>query len=492
MRSKIPHSTQDNSPAILIAGASGYVGGNLVPALLKEDYSVRCMARTMEKLQERNWAEAEIISGDVMDESSLYPALQGIDIAYYLVHSMGGDGDFETHDVTAAQNFARVAAAQGVNRIIYLGGLGNPDQELSPHLASRQKVGEILAGTGIPVTELRASIIIGSGSASFEIIRDLVKKLPVMVTPRWVDSQCEPIAIDNVVHYLKEVILVSETTGKILDIGGGEVLTYAEMMRQVGEVLGSPFAMFKVPVLTPRLSAYWLNLVTAVPMSIAYPLIEGLRNDTVCYDYRIREWIPQDLIPFSESVRKATASDEYPLHVRWTDASNPAIRYEQPRESMPLQDIRMRSVSASPEILQGMINRIGGKTGWYSSDWAWQIRGAFDRLIGGVGMRRGRRHPSDIRVGDAIDFWRVIQYDPEGLLRLQAEMKLPGRAWLTFEVRGTSGEKSMLRQTASFEPRGLGGYLYWYLLYPLHTLIFSRMATNISRRAEHAENSSSG
>ncbi|MEJ2635235.1 MAG: SDR family oxidoreductase [Calditrichia bacterium] len=473
---------------ILVAGASGYVGGRLVPRLIEKGYPVRCLARTPEKLAARNWEGVEVVQGDVFDPASLAAALEGMDIAYYLIHSMSGKGDFEAMDMQAAGNFGTAAAEAGIKRIIYLGGLAKDSDELSAHLRSRQEVGRILAESDVAVTELRASIIIGSGSASFEIIRDLVHKLPVMITPRWVRSKCEPISIRNVIDYLIGCLEEPRTARQVLEIGGGEILTYADMMRQVAEVMGKSLRILSVPVLTPRLSAYWLNIVTSVPMSIAYPLIEGLRNDSVSGDRRIREWIPLDLLPFREAVRRAlTVEKEGEIESRWTEASGDANReYEAVGDRKVLRDLREIVTDASPEAVFRIIQRIGGETGWYYADWTWKLRGVADRLIGGVGMRRGRRHPRDLRLGDAVDFWRVDKFIPSRLLRLKAEMKLPGLALLEFQVYRNEQDKTVYRQEAIFYPINLWGTLYWYGMLPAHFFIFRNIADRIVRHAEIA------
>lgn len=469
---------------ILVAGASGYVGSRLVPRLLEKSFEVRCLARNPEKLKSRSWKGVEIVKGDVLKIDTLLPALRGIDTAYYLVHAMGNAENFSEKDALSARNFSRAAAEAGVQRIIYLGGLGDEEQNLSEHLQSRQEVGAILGETGISVTELRASIIIGSGSASFEIIRDLVKKLPLMITPRWVNSLCQPIAIRDVLNYLVGVLEEPRTTGEVYDIGGREVLPYAEMMRQVAEIMGKKLYIFNVPVLTPRLSAYWLNLVTSVPMNIAFPLVEGLRNDTVCRDNRIRKLLPIPLTPFKEAIAHAlNIEKQYGVESRWTEAStyetaeSPANRYRL------LKDVQVVHTEIALEKVFRSLQKIGGKTGWYYADRAWKLRGIFDRMIGGVGMRRGRRHPVDLRVGDTLDFWRVEEFQPGEYLKLRAEMKVPGVAWLEFQV-GSEGGKTVLTQTASFKPANWFGVAYWYAMTPFHFFIFRNMAGKIINAAE--------
>jgi len=473
---------------IAVLGASGYVGGRLVPKLIAEGHSVRCLARNPEKLSSRDWPSAEIVYGDVLDAESLAPALQNIDVLYYLVHSMQGKADFKNLDIRAAQNCGMAARAAGVKRIIYLGALAKESPHLSSHLQSRQEVGNILRKAGIELTELRASIIIGSGSASFEIIRDLVKKLPVMITPRWVKSLCEPISIDNVLQYLLACLEEPRTVNQILEIGGGEVLSYGQMMKAVAEVMGKRLLMIPVPVLTPRLSGYWLNIVTTVPMSIAHPLVEGLRNDSVTTDQRIRQWIDIPLLPFKEAVGKALREDQQGLLAsRWTEAGNSRPTGEKPIEQKILQDYRMIESEIPADKIFHSIQTVGGDNGWYYANWLWKLRGILDRMIGGVGLRRGRRHPVDIRVGDAIDFWRVEKYEAGRLLRLKAEMKLPGDAWLELKVRSVSTKNSLFEQTATFLPGNWLGYLYWYAILPLHLLVFRNMAKQIVKNAKNKD-----
>lgn len=470
---------------ILVTGASGYVGGRLVPELVKRGYQVRCMARNPEVLKARNWSNLEIVQGDVLRPATLSAALKNIDTAYYLIHSMGDKSNFEVTDTLAAENFGKTAKKAGVSRIIYLGGLAKSSDKLSPHLESRQNVGKVLRKSGIRLTELRASIIIGSGSASFEIIRDLVKKLPIMITPRWVRSYCEPIAIKNVIEYLIKCLDSSETVGQILEIGGGEIFTYGQMMKIVAELMGKKIIMIPIPLLTPRLSAYWLNIVTSVPMSIAHPLVEGLRNDSICIDRRIQEWIKLDLLPFKVAVQMALEDDKKGyLESRWTEASNLPSTFDSTEvKEEVFHNTQIIYTDVSRESLFQVIQNLGSETGWYYANWLWKLRGLLDRMIGGVGMRRGRRHPTDIRIGDPIDFWRVEDYQIGKILKLRAEMKLPGQAWLEFEVKEAEHNSMRFKQTATFLPANWFGKLYWYLTIPFHYFIFKKMAKNVVKAA---------
>lgn len=469
---------------ILVTGATGYIGGRLAPRLVAQGYTVRALARDPRRLGSLAAAGVACVAGDVLRPESLAPALAGVDVAYYLIHSMEAGPDFAARDREAAANFAAACAAAGVRRIIYLGGLGRPGPALSKHLASRQEVGDVLRAGPVPVTELRAAIIVGAGSASFEIIRDLAQTLPVMICPRWVRSRCEPIALDQVLAYLIGALREPRTIGEVLEIGGGEVLTYEEMMRLCAFALGKRIRVLVVPVLTPRLSAYWLNLVTSVPMHIAHPLVEGLRNDVVTTDQRIREWIPVPAVTFREAVARALAEEHAgPLATRWTGATalpGTAASWT----GTVVGDEQRRATTVTPAALFATVERIGGATGWYYGDWLWRLRGLLDRLLGGVGMRRGRRDPVAIALGDPIDFWRVEEFVPGRLLRLRAEMKVPGAATLEFAVEGQAGVGAILAQRAHFRPRGVLGRVYWSMLRPLHSLVFRGMADGIVRAAE--------
>ncbi len=467
---------------ILVTGATGYIGSRLVPELEALGHQVRCLARDPKKLESRGLRNVEIVKGDVLEPATLLTALAGMQAAYYLVHSMNGSGGgFAEKDRIAARNFAQAAADCGVSRIFYLGGLGD-GTGLSEHLRSRQESGEILRQGSVPVTELRAAIIVGSGSASFEIIRDLARKLPFMICPRWVSSRCEPIAIRDVLAYLTGVLDEPRTTGRVLEIGGGEIHTYKDLMKICAEVMGRRVWILTVPFLTPRLSAYWLNLVTAVPMSIAYPLVEGLRNDVVCKDHTIRALIPRDLLPYREAVSRSLAREQQAVvPSRWTEASTEAAAEPWNEQACLLSDRRVIETSLSEEELFSRVRRIGGETGWYYANVLWHVRGAMDRIAGGVGMRRGRRDPVALRVGDAVDFWRVERFEDGRLLGLRAEMKVPGQARLTFKVSPRPGGGSTLTQLAEFHPSGLLGRAYWYALVPIHALVFEGMARGIAK-----------
>ncbi len=473
---------------ILIVGASGYVGGRLVALLAAEGHQLRLASRDPRGLAER-FPETEVVRVDLLDPATLPAALEGIDTAYYLAHSMaGGEKGFELRDLRAARWFGRAAREAGVRHIVYLGGLGDPTKGLSSHLASRQETGAELAAHGVPVTEFRAAVIIGSGSASFELLRSLVEHLPVMVTPRWVRTLCQPIAIRDVLDYLKGAAGHPERAG-VVEIGGPDVLSYAEMMHTYARLRGMRRLMVPVPVLTPRLSSYWCNLVTPVPASIARPLIEGLRNEVVVQDPEPALAFGVRTTPFEVAVRRAIdRTDRHAVETTWFDSmglpGRPDLARDENREGM-IVDRQRRVARATPEQAFAEVERLGGHAGWPSGNALWRVRGLLDRLVGGPGMRLGRRDPQRVRVGDAVDFWRVEEVRPGELLRLRAEMKVPGRAWLQYETVEAPGGCRIV-QTAFFEPRGLSGRLYWYLLLPVHLAIFRNSVRELARRAEVA------
>ncbi len=479
---------------ILVTGATGYIGGRLVPRLLEMGYRVRCLARDPARLEGRAWHRAvEIVTGDVLERGSLAPAMEGVHVAYYLVHSLGAGTDFHARDLAAATNFSEAARAAGVERIIYLGGLADASPALSEHLRSRQQSGDALRTGGVPVTEFRAGVIVGSSSLSFEMIRYLTERVPVMICPRWVYTRTQPIGIREVLEYLVAALAVPESTGRIIEIGGSEVITYGDMMMTYAAVRGLRRWMVPVPVLTPRLSSYWVNLVTPIPAVIARPLVEGMRNENIVRDPIARELFPQvHPVGYRASVERALerlqASE---VETAWSDALStshggvaPVILTNQ--DGMILEH-RQRIVAASPASIFKVFTSLGGRRGWFYMNWAWQLRGFADRIFGGVGLRRGRRDPDRLRVGDALDFWRVEAVEPGRLLRLRAEMKVPGRAWLQFEVVPRDDGQSLLSQTAFFAPKGLPGWLYWYALYPIHKVIFSGFIDQIARRARALE-----
>lgn len=478
---------------VCVTGATGYVGGRLVPLLLEQGWKVKALVRSPEKLAHRAWAQhpgLTIITGDFNDISSLIPALQECDAVFYLVHSLNpGVGGFAEADRTAASNMVRACEEARPKRIIYLSGLAPAGEHLSAHLGSRAEVARILMTGPVPVTVLRAAQILGSGSASFEIVRYLVDRLPVMITPRWVDSQCQPIAITNVLGYLAGCLDHPETAGNSYDIGGPDVLTYRDLFNMYAEEAGlRKRIIIGVPVLTPELSSRWLGLVTPVPLSLARPLVQGLRNRVVCGETRIREIIPQELLPCREAIRRALDRiRQHNVSTSWSDAGKMAppewlTRGDAPYAGGTLLDCAYAiDVEGSPETVWRPIERIGGDTGWYAYEFLWQVRGWMDSLAGGPGLRRGRRDPLTLRVGDALDFWRVLDVSPSKRLLLLAEMRLPGDALLEFRLISRSASTTELQMIAWFMPRGLAGLCYWWSLYPAHRVIFSGMLHSIAR-----------
>jgi uncharacterized protein YbjT (DUF2867 family) len=472
-------------PLILVTGATGYIGGRLVPKLLAQGRRVRCLARNPQRLADRDWVGVEIIQGDVSDAESLAPALAGVAQAYYLVHAMAdGRSDFRGRDRLQAQTFAQACAAAGVRRIIYLGALGDAAQHRSEHLISRQEVGAALASAGVPVLEFRAAVIVGSGSASFEMIRHLTERLPIMITPRWVNTRCQPIGVRDVLAYLLEALDHPEVQG-IFEIGGQDVLDYRHMMLEYARARGLHRLILPMKVPLPILSVFWVDLMTPIPMAMAVPLVEGLSTEVVVRDPRAREVFRVEPMPYREALLLALQRlDEDAVETTWASsmAGEPEGRTLGDHEGM-LMERHSRHVKAPPQVVFQAFCALGGENGWPAGNWLWQIRGFLDRALGGVGMRRGRRHPRDLRVGDPVDFWRVEALEPDRLLRLRSEMKLDGDAWLQFTVR-PEGSGARLDQTAFFEPLGLLGLLYWYGSLPVHLLVFPLMIRTLKRRAQ--------
>ncbi|MFF4170751.1 SDR family oxidoreductase [Streptomyces sp. NPDC001744] len=495
-----PGPTAGRAPALcLVTGAGGYIGGRLVPELLDAGHRVRCLARTPANLRDHPWADrVEIVRGDVTDAATLRPAFEGVEVAYYLVHSLGSGRDFEETDRRAARVFAEEARAAGVRRIVYLGGLTPrdvPEHALSPHLRSRAEVGRILLASGVPTTVLRAAVVIGSGSASFEMLRYLTERLPVMLTPSWVRTHVQPIAVRDVLRYLVGSASMPADVNRAFDIGGPDILTYRDMMIRYATVAGLPRRLIvSVPMLTPRLSSHWIGLVTPVPAALARPLAESLRYEVVCAEHDIAEYVPGPPgtpIPFDRALDLALRRvQEAGVTTRWSSASLPGA----PSDPLPTDpdwaggslytDERERTVEAAPDTLWKVIEGIGGENGWYSFPLAWAVRGWLDRLVGGVGLRRGRRDAQRLRVGDALDFWRVEEIERGSLLRLRAEMRLPGLAWLEMRSERDEEGRTRYRQRALFHPRGLAGQLYWWSVAPFHAVVFGGMARNIARTAE--------
>jgi len=471
---------------ILLTGASGYIGGRLLPSLEKQGYRVRCVARRPEILKRKAGPSTEVVAGDVLDRPSLDSALRGVAVAYYMVHSMSSTGSFEETDRQAARNFSEAAKAAGVRGIIYVGGLGGDDEKLSTHLRSRHEVGDILRRSGLPVLEFRASAVIGSGSASFELVRSLVERLPIMVTPKWVKGKAQPIAIDDLLDYLMGALRIPLSKYRMYEIGGVDQVSYADLMRVYGRQRGIEPLIIPVPVLTPWLSSLWLGLVTPLYARIGRAIIESIVHVTVVRDDAALTIFSVRPMGVEEAVRRALANEEtHFAATRWSDAlssSGKLPSWGGMRFGTRLVDSRTVNVEAPPEVVFKCIERIGGDTGWYAWNWLWQVRGFIDLLEGGVGMRRGRPSPTTLCVGDTVDSFRVEAIEPNRRLRLISEMHLFGRAWLEFEVTGT-GSSTTIRQTAIFDPVGLTGQTYWYSLYLPHELVFRGMLRGIAQAA---------
>lgn len=469
----------------LVFGASGYIGTNLVPRLQAEGWTVRAAARNPRVLDARPW-QVERVAADALQPETLPAALAGIDIAYYLVHSMASGDNFGALDLTAAENFARAASAAGVKRIVYLGGLVPPDAD-SEHLVSRKLTGDRLRDGTVPVTEIRAGIIVGPGSAAYEVIRDLVNYLPIMTTPRWVQSKSSPIALANLLEYLVRVATLPAAAGRVLDAGGPEYMSYESLMRQYGEVVGKRPRIIAVPVLTPSLSAYWLALVTTVPASVARALIGGLKHDIPAHDAELRALVPQPLLTFKQSVQAALEAERaHTVAARWTEG---VLMFRGGRHDYAFYAKRASGSSvarATPQAIWDVVTTLGGDVGYFYGGPLWVIRAWMDWLVGGPGLTKGRRHPTDLRLGDTIDYWTVLALEPNHRLTLNFGMKAPGNGVVEFDIEPVDAQHTRVTVTAYWHPAGVWGLTYWWVLVPAHLFIFKGMTREIARRAEQA------
>jgi len=472
--------------SVLVTGATGYIGGRLVPVLEAAGVRLRCLARQPATLASRVAPTTEIVAGDLLDPASLDCALTGIEVAYYLVHSMGAHGDYRDTDRVAARNFGEAARRAGVRRIVYLGGLATGEEPLSKHLESRIATGHALRESGVPVVEFRASVVIGSGSLSFELIRALVERLPIMICPRWVSTLAQPIGIDDVLAYLAMALQLPDGENRTFEIGGTDQASYGDVMREYARQRGLKRVMISVPLLTPRLSSLWLGLVTPVYARVGRELIAGLKNRSVVTDPAALGVFPIRPVGLGEAIGRALRYEDRAFALtRWSDARSSGGARPSPADARfggKLVDRRQIRVAVDADRAFVPIASIGGERGWYFGTWLWRLRGAIDLVCGGVGMRRGRRDPDAPAVGDTLDFWRVEAYEPGRRLRLAAEMKVPGRAWLEFEVAPDAGG-ALVHQTAVFEPAGLFGLVYWHSLLPVHAVMFGGMLRKIAQRA---------
>lgn len=466
----------------LVFGASGYIGTNLVEFLLAEGRAVRATSRNIEVLEGRGWEGVDLRVANALEPTSLDGVLKDVDTAYYLVHSMAAGKAFPELDARAASNFAAAAARHGVRRIVYLGGL-TPERPVSAHLQSREETGDILRRGSVPVTELRAGMIIGPGSAAWEVIRDLVNHLPVMVTPRWVQSRSTPIALGNLLRYLADVPKYEETAGQIYEVAGPDIVTYIEVMRRYGRLVGKRPLIISVPVLTPRLSSYWLRLVTAVPTNIARALIDGLSQDVIATENRLAQLIPQKLLDFDQAAEQALRAErQHAVPARWVESSA-AVRTFRPEYSFYSKQAHGEYLTTSkPEAVWEVIRRVGWGGDFFYARFLWWLRRAIDWVLGGPSLRRKRRHPMELRVGDVIDAWRVIAVDPHKRLTLLMEKRAPGVGVLEFKIDDL-GDQRRISVRAFWHPAGVWGLVYWYLTLPVHSLLFRGMARAIARRA---------
>ncbi len=475
----------------LVFGASGYIGGHLVPFLRGEGRRVRATARNIEVIESREWPGVELAAADALHPESLDDVLRGVDTAYYLVHSMAAGSDFPRLDATAASNFAAAAERQGVRRIVYLGGLV-PEAPRSAHLRSRQQTGDILRSGSVPVTELRAGMIIGPGSAAWEVIRDLVNHLPLMITPRWVSSRSTPVALSNLLHYLAEIAQHDVAAGEIYDVGGPEVLSYAEIMRSYGEIVGRQPMIIPVPVLSPRLSSYWLRLVTAVPTNVARALIDGLSQDVVAQDDRLQQLIPQQLLGFDAAARESLEAErKHAIPARWVEGAITCDNFRPEYSFYAKQAEGSAETDASARAVWAAVSGFGEKGEYFYGNGLWWLRRALDWMFGGPSFRRRRRHPETFRVGDVVDAWRVIAVDPGERLTLLMEMRGPGAGVLEFIIVD-EGDKRRVSMRAYWHPAGVWGLLYWYSLLPVHAVLFKGSARAIGEIANCGSGPSKG
>jgi len=478
-----------NSNLILVTGATGYVGGRLVPRLVEAGYRVRCLVRDPNRLQGRPWLKrVEVVAGDALAPGTLAEAMKDVAVAYYLIHGKQGGRLSANRDLEVARNFAEAADEAGIERIIYLGELVDPTTNLSPYLRARHETGSILRHSHVPVTEFRAGMIVGSGSVLFEMIRYLGEREPVLVCPAWFFSEAQPIAIRDVLFYLIEALKSPESNGRLIEIGGPTRLTYAEMLLGYAKERGLKRALIRTPFYAPRLSAYWVHMITPIHWRVVLPLIEGLRARLIVRDQAAKKLFPQiKPIDFQTAVHLALGRIQRDnVETSWSDAlvtvTGDVKPYKLSVEEGMFIETRQRLLDLSPDYVFRSYAGIGGERGWLYMDWAWGIRGWLDKAVGGVGLRRGRRHPDEIRAGESLDFWRVEAVEKDRLLRLRAEMRLPGKAWLQFESQPQDGQ-TLLTVTAFFAPHGLFGFLYWYAMWPFHKFIFDGLANRVASRA---------